>query len=147
MTETLPGYDTLPVSVIERIGLPESQDQCWLWGGCVVGNGYAGIRLRGRSVRVHRLIYEHIIGAIPEGLELDHLCRVRLCVNPWHLEPVTHLVNMQRGVIATKTECCRGHAFTLENTYRYGERRHCRECVRIRLRKSKAKRRQHVSST
>lgn len=75
---------------------------CWVWVGCPTPKGYGLFALRGPypSVRVstHKWAYERLIGPVPEGLELDHLCRNRMCCNPLHLEPVTHQVNMQRSV-------------------------------------------------
>ena len=83
---------------------------------------------------------------MPRGLELDHLCRVRSCVNPEHLEPVTHKVNMQRGPRLmremTKTHCLRGHERTPENTYQQpGGWKACRACHRLKVRAYKAKKR------
>lgn len=76
---------------------------CWVWQGAQKGNGYGSVRSGGKSVAAHRLYYARAKGPIPEGLELDHLCRVRLCVNPDHLEPVTHAVNGQRCITAKLT--------------------------------------------
>lgn len=75
------------------------QTPCWLWTRYLVGDGYACLYERGtgKPLLAHRLYYEHHRGAIPEGLELDHLCRQTACVNPEHLEPVTTAVNQQRG--------------------------------------------------
>lgn len=87
----------------------------------------------------HRAVYMLVKGKIPTGKQLDHLCRIRHCVNPWHCEPVTALVNTHRGngnQNKKKTHCLRGHEFTPENTYEFykGERL-CRECGRERVRK------------
>jgi len=95
----------------------------------------------------HRLSYETEIGPIPEGLELDHLCRVRSCVNPLHLEPVTHQENVRRGEGANfwrnKTHCPQGHEYTEENTgisNRNNEKcRYCRECKREKNRQRRQK--------
>jgi HNH endonuclease len=90
---------------------------CWLWRGYVSkSTGYGGLGIRG--LLAHRLIYEELIGPIPKGLQIDHLCRVRRCVNPWHLEPVTRKVNILRGegraaLNARKTACPKGHAYDL----------------------------------
>ncbi|MFL5911455.1 MAG: HNH endonuclease signature motif containing protein, partial [Gaiellaceae bacterium] len=111
---------------------------CWLWTGTKHGHGY-GIIKHGpaasrRSLRAHRVAYELFVGPIPEGLELDHLCRVRHCVNPAHLEPVTTRENLLRGETLTarhaaKTHCDNGHEYTPENT-RVSARgwRDCRTC-------------------
>jgi HNH endonuclease len=74
---------------------------CWLWNGTLDPKGYADrIHLFGKRVEAHRVLYERTQGPVPNGLELDHLCRVRSCVNPAHLEPVTHTENMRRGDVA-----------------------------------------------
>ncbi|TDD77726.1 HNH endonuclease [Actinomadura rubrisoli] len=88
-----------------------------------------------KNVVVHRFVYESLVGPIPEGLVLDHLCRVRACCNPAHLEPVTDRVNILRGASITaanarKTHCDHGHEFTSQNTYRHRGRRLCRACNR-----------------
>jgi hypothetical protein len=128
---------------------------CWLWTGALYKDGYGAFRDgEGRTRAAHRIAYLYSGGVIPAGRVLDHLCRVRLCVNPEHLEPVTHRMNVVvRGVGPTsrvnaeKTHCVRGHEFTPENTYRqpykYGVQRRCRECKRAadaRFRAAKAHR-------
>jgi hypothetical protein len=75
-------------------------DGCWLWQGALYENGYASFWFDGKTGRAHRFIYELLVGSIPEHLQLDHLCRVRHCVNPAHLEPVTNAENGMRGVRA-----------------------------------------------
>jgi len=92
---------------------------------------------RGRLA--HRAVYEALVGPIPKGLSLDHLCRNRACVNPEHLEPVSLVENVMRGVSphavnARKTHCAHGHAFTAENTYMVRGERVCRACGRERSR-------------
>lgn len=111
----------------------EKTDHCWLWHGAVSSyTGYGSIGHNGKTCVAHRMAYLLVKGAIPDGLELDHLCRNRLCVNPDHLEPVTHLENMRRGALATRTHCIHGHEYTPENTYLApaGGRR-CRQCARL----------------
>lgn len=93
--------------------------------------GYTRIKVDGVRHLMHRLVYEMRVGPIPEGLELDHLCRVRHCANPAHLEPVTPQVNQRRGygfsgINARKTQCVRGHDLTPENVYL--TRRNMRQC-------------------
>ncbi len=112
---------------------------CWLWTAYTGSWGYGKFWISSRKgVRPPRYAYEFCVGPIPEGLTLDHLCRVRACVNPDHLEPVTNRENILRGcgVAATnarKTHCLRGHAFTKANTYiPYFGRRICRTCRRLR---------------
>ena len=75
---------------------------CWLWTGGKHGYGYGRFYLHGRYVRAHRYAYELLVGAIPSGLVIDHLCRVRVCVNPAHLQPVTHQINCQRQGLSTR---------------------------------------------
>lgn len=119
-----------------RIAEPPSG--CWLWLGNTTRNGYGQISMGGRKTQrmhmTHRLVWELLVGEIPTGLELDHLCRQRSCCNPAHLEPVTRRENLVRGktIIADavgRTHCIHGHEFTPENTYldRRGKRG-CREC-------------------
>jgi hypothetical protein len=94
-------------------------DQCWEWLGTRNDRGYGRFAIPSptggmRQVRAYRFAYELLVGAIPEGLEIDHLCRNRGCVNPAHLEPVTHRENMFR---ARQTHCKHGHEFTEANSY------------------------------
>lgn len=118
-----------------------SSDGCWLWTGFTDTAGYSrfspgdGNR---KTCHAHIFSYEHFIGPVPQGKELDHLCRIRRCVNPTHLEPVTHLVNMRRGSHATKTHCKQGHPLSGENLYLAPNGcRRCRTCKRIRQEKSR----------
>lgn len=117
---------------------------CWLWTGKCDRGGYGRIWTAGRHRRVHRVAYEAWVGPIPEGLEIDHLCRVRNCVNPAHLEPVTQAENVRRQARSQKTECVNGHPYTPENTYlRPGKghgRRDCRTCIRERAARYAARR-------
>jgi hypothetical protein len=126
---------------------------CWQWTGAINRGGYGNINIKqdnGAWVprTVHRVAYQILIGPIPEGLELDHLCRVRSCCNPWHLEPVTKTVNVRRGRapktsgawLRAKTHCPHGHPYDEGNTRKSPSgRRHCRACERIRARKNRAR--------
>lgn len=114
---------------------------CWLWHGAADNHGYGRIKIDGVRILAHRFAYEAFVGPIPHGLEIDHLCRTPSCVNPAHLEPVTHRENMLRSnappaAQARQTHCIHGHEFTPENTYLYPPRkggqpkRACRQCTR-----------------
>jgi hypothetical protein len=109
---------------------------CWIWQRAMKGSGYGNGWRNGRSVAAHIIFYERAHGPVPQGLELDHLCRVPSCVNPDHLEPVTHQENVLRGnapcaVVRRTGVCTRGHEMTPENTNvdTHG-RRTCRICLR-----------------
>lgn len=124
-------------------------NECWEWVGAVTANGYGRFSPRVDGVMhrqmAHRVAYEALVGQIPDGLVIDHLCRNRRCVNPAHLEAVTQLVNVMRGegvgvINAAKSECLDGHEFTPENTYmtpRGG--RACMACQRRRSREYHAR--------
>jgi HNH endonuclease len=110
---------------------------CWIWKHFIRWNGYADVSHQGKKRRAHVVSYLERVGSIPEGLELDHLCRQRACVNPDHLEPVTRSENLRRSPLVgrgnRRSQCRKGHPFDLESTYvdsRGG--RHCRTCDRIR---------------
>ena len=79
----------------------DASGDCWLWTGYITPLGYGTLTVRrlGRGFKAHRLVYELLVGPIPVGLELDHLCRNTRCVNPDHLEPVTHAENMRRSPV------------------------------------------------
>lgn len=96
----------------------EKTADCWNWTGSKSPSGYGKFWADdGRTVRPHRWTYEHAIGPIPEGLQIDHLCRNRGCVRPDHLEATTGKVNTGRGERALRTHCPKGHEYTPENTY------------------------------
>lgn len=80
------------------------QGPCWIWQKLLTPDGYARISVHRNNRRAHRVYYEHYVGPIPEGKQIDHLCRVRACVNPWHLEPVPPAANVRRGAKALYTE-------------------------------------------
>lgn len=70
---------------------------CWIWTGAIHASGYGQVKWNGKSTVAHRVVYSLLVGDIPDGLVLDHLCSVKLCVNPEHLEPVTYAINTQRA--------------------------------------------------
>lgn len=129
-------------------------DSCWIWIGYRTRDGYGRFKAGGRTFQAYRWIYEKLVGPIPEGLQIDHVCHTedpecaggwscphRACVNPDHMEPVTRKENTLRGRSfsaenATKTHCKRGHPYG-ESPYvdSFGSR-HCSECRRIRQRVS-----------
>lgn len=109
------------------------ENGCWLWAYHVDKvTGYARFRVGdGQStINAHAFSYALHKGSVPAGLELDHKCRVRSCVNPAHLEAVTHGVNMARGCVAMRTHCNHGHEFTKENTSMHHGYRRCKTCHR-----------------
>lgn len=121
-------------------------DSCWLWNGYCNEAGYGMVRINYRQYRSHRVSYEIHKGLIPDGLELDHLCRVRNCVNPEHLEAVTHKENLRRSAIQIssinkhKTHCRSGHEFNKLNTYhRPTGGRMCKRCMYLCSRKQSKK--------
>jgi hypothetical protein len=143
-----------PTQLVPELG------PCWLWTGAISkGYGRFGITIAFKSYRMlqaHRWAYEYWIGLIPAGLELDHLCRVRACVNPNHLEPVTTRINLLRGRgisarNAAKTHCPEGHSYIPINTFLQRGRKEslgrvCLTCRRERDRRRRAKKRAEVLS-
>ncbi len=130
MTPTMP-FEQRFWAKVDRRG----PDDCWSWlaGKDQDGYGYFWVGNGRRLCRAHRVAYELLIGSIPKGLELDHLCRNPPCVNPAHLEPVTTRENIRRGVragvvVALRTSCYKGHPYTPENTYGVGPDRRWRVC-------------------
>lgn len=129
--------------LFDRFIIPVPFAGCWIWIGDISDKGYGRVRRGpvGASGRpsyrfAHRVIYELERGPVPDGLELDHLCRVRCCVNPDHLEAVTHAQNMERGNsginFRTRTHCPQGHQYDAENTgISNGGHRVCRACRRL----------------
>lgn len=132
------------ITVDLKADRPVDDAPCWTWAGRTGLHGYGYYRER----PAHRLVYELLIGQIPGGLDLDHLCRNRRCVNPAHLEAVTHLENCQRGIagevtrarMLAKTHCARGHEWTPENTKQTATQRKCRTCMRENSANARARR-------
>jgi hypothetical protein len=111
----------------------EPNTGCWLWSGATTPDGYGIHWIGGTYVLAHRKSFLDERGAIQPGLQLDHLCRQRCCINPWHLEPVTSSINTRRGVSpaavnAKRTHCVRGHELTGQNIYLWRGKRLCRTC-------------------
>jgi len=127
-----------------------SDTGCWVWSGCLQKDGYGSCNRRMGQSLAHRAFYVFFCGAIPEGKEIDHTCRNRACVNPDHMEPVTHQENVARSVHVPdrhrngkKTHCKRGHAFDAVNTVLEKEgdrqRRKCRTCRNVGQNERKAR--------
>lgn len=114
-------------------------NDCWLYAKSITNTGYGVIFGEGKTHAAHRVMYTNMVGEIPKGLEIDHLCRVRRCINPAHLEAVTTAENVRRGagvgvINALKTHCIRGHALSGYNCMtvalppKYKPERRCRTC-------------------
>lgn len=140
------GFQSIPLEVrfatyTQRVG------ECVEWTGSRNPQGYGTIVVAGKSRGAHQVAYEMSMGPVPIGLELDHLCRNRACVNPAHLEPVTHRENTLRGDSiaaknASKTHCSRGHPYSGDNLrIRAKKRRGCRICHAAAARKYRARKR------
>lgn len=130
------------VSDVERFfaNIQKTPNGCWEWQRVKDKDGYGLFKVGSykdnsrRMARVHRWSYEEFVGPIPKGKQLDHLCRNRCCANPQHLEPVTNLVNTQRGWRANKSICKSGHPLTGENLYISPDgKRVCKTCRRARV--------------
>lgn len=118
----------------------EDEHGCWIWQGTLRSDGYGQVTVDGRKWLAHRFAYTDMVADIPAGLQIDHLCRVTSCVNPYHLEPVTaHVNNMRSESLAARrarmTHCPRGHELTPDNVYSRPDRtasRMCRTCCALR---------------
>ncbi len=133
-------FEGLPDRFLDKIAF-EPNTGCWLWTAGRNADGYGWFKAEQGAVLAHRYAYERLIGPVPDGRQLDHLCRVRHCVNVFgHIEPVTCRENVLRGTglaadAARRTHCINGHPFDEQNTIRRRSgRRDCRACGRARCR-------------
>ncbi|GGY65551.1 HNH endonuclease signature motif containing protein [Streptomyces xanthochromogenes] len=119
----------------------DSESGCWEWTGHIKPNGYGQVTVGGRKFNAHRFAYEAMVGPIPSGLVIDHLCRNRRCLRPEHLDPVSQRTNVLRGEgpaadNARRNHCVQGHPFDDANTYvRRDGSRSCRSCNAARNRR------------
>lgn len=113
------------MTLAERLELhfePEPNSGCWLWTGSITSSGYGKIAVGGGNralVVAHRAMYESLVGPVPDGADLDHLCRIRRCINPRHLDPVTRSINI-----------CRAY----RSANRYGEHHHQARLTAVQVR-------------
>jgi hypothetical protein len=147
----------LPKRIEDKIAYcPESG--CWIWMGYTMPApngeyGHGHVHWKGKTRCVHRVVYELLRGSIPKGLDLDHLCRVRCCVNPDHLEPVTPQENIRRGenhsFLANKPYCPQGHPYSGTNLYIRpdGLGRGCKICRTIAVRQHKERKRNEQNTS
>lgn len=144
------GDERLPERFWEKAQI--NSEGCWEWTAGLSGKGYGRFQIGDTSYKAHRIAYEALVGEIKDGLVIDHLCRVRRCVNPAHMEPVTNrenlrrgdggINNLRRGGGTPKSHCVNGHPFSGENRA-VGSRGHqrCRACQREWSRASRARKR------
>ena len=111
------GAKGLPLSGrLEKYSIPEPNTGCLLWFGVTTKEGYGRLRVEGKYKYAHRLSYENSVGQIQDGLELDHLCRTRCCIEPNHLEAVVHSENVRRGLYGVLNKNCpKGHSYSGKN--------------------------------
>lgn len=127
----------MPTRFINKIQFTKD---CWLWIGAKQSKGYGHININGKNILAHRFSYSFNYGGIPKRMTIDHKCRNRLCVNPYHLRLMTQKDNNLCGesppsVNKRKTHCIHGHEFNIENTRikhrKDGDHRECRKCASI----------------
>lgn len=116
----------------------QKTETCWLWLSGKTWKGYGRLKVDGKYVLAHRISYEMAKGKIPDGLQIDHLCRVRHCVNPDHLQAVTCLENIRRKPLKLRLTCREGHKLEGHNVFSRGDQRQiCRTCFNRRRREWK----------
>lgn len=133
---------------LDALSMPEPNSGCWLWLGHLKGNGYGTLAVKDgeewRTQHAHIASYETFVGPVPDGHDLDHKCRLRCCINPGHLEPVTRSINLARSPLMNrqrhKTHCPAGHPYSGTNSR---GQRICRPCLAAAQARSRA-RRNHV---
>lgn len=117
----------LPANVANKI---DFGPDCWLWMGATQSRGYGSVVIDGHGWLAHRAVWTYLVGEIPDGLTLDHLCLVKRCVNPLHIDVVSAVENKRRET-SSRTHCLRGHALSGNNLRINGNgHRSCRECAR-----------------
>lgn len=131
----------MKATVTDRLVTKIEIGDCWNWTASKNNYGYGRLRVDGKTLYAHRLVYQWLVGPIPEDKECDHLCRNPACVNPDHIELVSRKVNVLRGESpsakhAVKTHCPRGHEYDEDNTaMTLVNTRRCRACDRDRKRR------------
>ena len=138
-------YDEHQVQSVFGMADIGDDSECWRWGGTMRPHGYGTVSIGGATRGSHAVAFEMTKGAVPDGLEIDHLCHTRDCINPAHMEAVTHAENMRRRIStiggglgnSRKTHCIRGHPFDDMNTWQTVSAigspvRQCKKCHALR---------------
>lgn len=120
----------MKMNTIDNVMSNVDKLDCWLWRGATTKRGYGKVTVNYKTVAVHRFVYESLVGSIPSGLQIDHICGNKLCVNPHHLEAVSQRENIRRYT-STIIKCNRGHDLCGDNLYITPDgRRNCKACRR-----------------